>query len=248
LIALVGKEKRKGLRIYANTKDLSNSTHYYRWDYEETWEIHSTYGPTVIYENGKIRDRVFPQENVSVCWKNNLSTNILLANSLRLQSDIINEAPLTFIPLGDEKLFVRYSILAKQYALEKEAYNFFELMKKNSEDIGSIFSPQPSEVKGNIHCVNDPEEFVVGFVTASTVTEKRIFIEAGQVGIWPNYNLCEEVRVPNHPDSINKAVRVFGLMPYYHIFPPPADVYLFSSPNCVDCTTRGGSTARPLFW
>ncbi len=241
------KREAEGLRIYANTKDPSNTTHYYRWDFEETWEIRSTYGPYVIYQNGAIRNRVFPQEDVSICWKNNSSTKILLANSLRLQSDIINEAPLTFIPVGDEKLFVRYSILAKQYALEREAYNFFELMKRNSEDVGSIFSPQPSEIKGNIHCVTDPEEFVVGYVTASSVMEKRIFIEAIQVGTWPNYNRCEEVRVRNHPDSIKEAINV-GLMPYYHIISPTENIYLFSTPYCVDCTTRGGATARPLFW
>lgn len=242
------KREENGLRIYANTKDLSNATHYYRWDYEETWEIRSIFGPGIIYQNGVIRDRIFPQEDVSICWKFNSSANIVLANSIRLQSDIINEAPLTFIPVGDEKLFVRYSILVKQYALQQEAYNFFDLMKKNSQDIGSIFSPQPSEIKGNLHCVTDPDEFVVGFVTVSTITEKRIFIAATQVGIWPNYNRCDEVRVPNNRDSINRAVRDLGLMPFQHIFPPPADIYLFSSPYCVDCTTRGGSRARPVFW
>ena len=241
------RRETEGVRIYANAKDPSNNTVYYRWDYEETWEIRSVYGPTIIYENGRIRDRVFPQENVSICWKNNLSTNIILANSLRLKSDIINEAPILFIPLGDEKLLWRYSVLVRQYAMDKEAYNFFDLMKRNSEDIGSIFSPQPSEIKGNIHCVTDPAEFVVGFVTASTVPEKRIFIEAGQVVPWPSPNNCIELRVHNIPDSIRYFVNG-GYMPYYHIIPPPDDLILFSTPDCVDCRTRGGSTARPLFW
>jgi hypothetical protein len=242
------KQDDKGVQIYANTNDPSKATRYYRWDYAETWEIRSVFPPQVIYENGTIRDRIFPQEDVSVCWKNQSSTTILIANSIRLQSDIISEVPLIFIPVADEKFFVRYSISVKQYALEPDAYNFFELMKKNSEDIGSLFSPQPSEIKGNLHCLTNPDEFVVGFVTASTISEKRIFISSAQVAPWPNFNRCEDVRVPNNLDSINFAVGNLGLMPYHHIIPPPVDIYLFSRPYCVDCTTRGGSTTRPVFW
>jgi len=240
------KRNYKGIQVYANSHDPANATKYYRWDYGEIWEIHSHFSSGIIYENGIIRDRIFPQEDVFVCWKNQSSTNILLANSLRLQSDIISEAPLVLIPVGDEKLFVRYSILVRQYALEQDAYNFFELMKKNTEDIGSLFSPQPSEIKGNLHCVTNADEFVIGFVTASTITEKRIFISAAQVEPWPNLDNCKEIPVPGLPASIKEAIDV-GLLPYSKISGPPAG-YLFSTAECVDCRTRGGSKARPIFW
>jgi hypothetical protein len=238
----------KGVQIYVNTKDPSNATRYYRWDYDETWEIHSHFGASVIYDNGVIRNRVFPQENISVCWKNNFSANILLANSTRLQSDIISEAPLVLILVGDEKLFVRYSILVRQYALEKEAYDFFELMKKNSEEIGSLFSPQPSEIKGNLHCVTNPDEFVIGFVTASTISEKRIFISAAQVNPWPIINTCQDYTIADNPDSINYAINALGLMPYTRVTGPPVSFVLFSTPYCVDCALSGGSRVRPIFW
>ena len=156
------------------------------------------YPPSVIYENGRIRDRVFPQEAVGICWKSQNSSSILLANSLRLESDIINEAPIVLIPESDDRILVRYSILVKQYALSSDAYNFFELMKKNSEEIGSIFSPQPSELRGNIHCVTNPDEYVVGFITSSTVTEKRIFITQFDVRPWPNPVVCESKKVDNN--------------------------------------------------
>lgn len=242
------RKNAEAVQVYVNTKDPSNTTRYYRWEYNETWEIRSYFKPYVIYQNGSIRDRIFPQEDVSVCWKYNSSSNILLANSIRLQADMINEAPLASIPVAHEKLFVRYSILVRQYALDPVAYNFFELMKRNSEDIGSFFSPQPSEIRGNLRCISNPDEYVIGYVTASTISEKRIFINAAQVAPWPDYTVCEETRVPNNRDSINYAVVVAGLMPYYHIVPPPADIYIFSKPTCVDCTKRGGSTLKPVFW
>ena len=237
----------KGVQIYASTKDPSNSTIYYRWDYDETWEIRSPKSPNLIFDNGMIRFRIYPQEDVSKCWKYRSSTEILLANSTRLQSDIINKAPILLIPPDDEKLFYRYSVLVRQYALEKKAYDYFELMKKNTENIGSFFSSQPSEVRGNLYSASDPSEFVIGFITSSTVTEERIFITNDQVLPWLHTFFCEDVKVVAHHDSILSIVNR-GYMVYISdgIFPPRH--YFFSTPTCVDCTSRGGTTIKPSYW
>ena len=241
------KQDQRGVQIYANTHDPANATTYYRWDYEETWEIHSAFPPQVIYENGIIRNRIFPQEDVSICWKDQSSTNILLANSLRLQSDIISEAPLVLIPDANEKLVVRYSILVRQYALEDGAYNFFELMKKNTEGIGSLFNPQPSETRGNIHCTSDPAEFVIGYITASTIETKRKFITATEIPQWGYISYCTSVNVLNNPADIKFNFGSLMYMPYLYHF-PPENFYASSTPECVDCTKRGGTTVKPVFW
>lgn len=235
-----------GVQLYLNTNDPANTTKYFRWDYTETWEIHSYFVSTHIFQNGSLRQRNFPAEDVSVCWKNSPSTRILLANSVQLQSGLISKAPVVFIKTGDEKLFFRYSIIAKQYALSKEAYNFFEILKRNSEDIGSFFGPLPSELKGNIQNVNQPNETVIGYVTASAVTEKRIFISRAQVPNWPSFVFCDETRITNNSDSIKNAV-ISGLVPAYFLGSPP-NQYVFSSPFCVDCTTRGATNIKPVFW
>jgi len=235
----------EGVQIYVNTNDPTNVAKYFRWDFTETWEIHSFYYSTVIYVNGRMRDRVFPAENVSVCWKTSPSTQILLANSIRLQSGIISKAPIQFIPVGDEKLLVRYSIIAKQYALEKEGYNFFEILKRNTENIGSFFGPQPSELKGNIKCLTQPDEPVIGFVTASGVTEKRIFISHAEVAPWHKGVYCLVDTIANNRDSINLAIGI-GLVPINYL--PPVNRYTFSTSVCVDCTSRGGTNVKPLFW
>jgi len=237
-----------GVQIYVNTKDPSNGTRYYRWDYEETWEIRSAYLSNYIYDNGIIRLRQFPAEDVSIGWKYNNSSSIILENSTRLQDDIIDKAPVKLIPPGEERLSWRYSILVREYALEEGAYNFFELIKKNTENIGSLFNPQPSEIRGNIHCISNPSEFVTGYITASTIKEKRIFISAAEVPQWGFTLPCPSQNVANNPDSIKKYFGNNGELTPYYFHSPPGDYYSGSFTRCVDCTKRGGINIRPVFW
>lgn len=245
LIDSISWEKKPNeVTIFANTHDPSNNTRYYRWEYVETWEYRSLYFSDILFENNVMRSRL-PQEYVNQCWTTINSSNILLANSLRLQSDIINKAPLITIPQNDNRISVRYSILARQYALSKQAYNFYELMKTNTEDVGTFFGPLPSELSGNIQCVTNPAEVVIGFVTVSSVNEKRIFIENAEVRPWYNPLPCFDKTVPYNLDSIGAAIQE-GYLPVNDQILPPR--YLFATSICVDCRQRGGVTTRPSFW
>jgi hypothetical protein len=235
----------KGLTVYANTHDPGNSTRYYRWNYDETWEIRSRFYSYYVYDFalGNIRPRVIPAEAVYYCWRYDTSSNIPLANSLNLTNDIIHKASLKQIPYGDDRLAVRYSIQVRQYALDKEAYDFFELMKKNTEDIGSIFSPQPSELKGNITCLTDPGEYVLGYVTASTVVQQRKFIQIP----W-QFNLsCQyDTTAAGNINRIRTYYANGGFVPYD--FDMNTSSWYGASSHCVDCRERNGKTVRPSFW
>lgn len=236
-----------GIRIFVNTHDPLDSSIYYRWNYVETWEIVSVYNSDYKYVNGHILDRGFG-EQVFVCWKNNISSDIITGNTSRLISDIISQQSLIYIPNGSEKLDVRYSVLVEQYTLSKEAYNYYTLLKKNTQSLGSIFDAQPSELKGNIHCVSDPSENVIGYLTACAEQQARIFIDKSQVPWWYFTMDCQSKEVTNNPDSIAKYIPAYGV-------PYKGDVssgflkgYFISLPQCSDCTYRGGNTTKPDFW
>lgn len=240
----------KGMQIYVNTHDPANKTWYYRYEYDETWEINSYYYSHYIYikATNTVRERV-PGEEVFQCWKYGRSTGIVIASSAKLQSDVIHEAPVAFIDRNAERLSVRYSILLRQYALDKDGYHFYEQMKKNTESMGTVFDPQPSQVWGNISCVSDPTELVIGYITACTVEEKRKFIVSSEVPDWRYYQDCPTVNIKNHPDSIKE----FGYgqyLPYTALLSPAGDItyYGSSSTICVDCTERGGSLMKPSYW
>ena len=238
----------EGAQIYVNTNDPSGNTRYYRWDYDETWEIRSYYYTQYKYENRMVRERITGEE-VFYCWKNVSNSSIHIGTSTRLQSDIIHQAPLVFVLNGDDRFSVRYSIMVRQYALDKRGYEFYELMKRNTESLGTLFDPQPSEITGNIRCITDPAEPVIGYITASTVSEKRHFINRNEIPGWRFIQACPTEIIPNNPDSLQKYFEGF-LEPFEAILGPSGNIesYAGSYSYCVDCTKRGGSLIKPSFW
>jgi hypothetical protein len=242
------KLKDNGVQIFVNTHDPNNATHYYRWEYSETWEFHSTYNTTLKYlpDSNKIIPRTVP---VLICWQSHNSTNILVGSSTKLSSDIISEMPLVYIEPHDRKLSVLYSIWVKQYALDLNGYNYLLAMKNNTENVGSIFDPQPNQTAGNIHCITNPAENVVGYINAGNSFEKRTFISNSVLPIdWNQPMYCPLIDVPDNPDSLNFYFNGGGFGPIAHsILPTGAAAYSASYNSCIDCTLNG-TNIKPPFW
>jgi hypothetical protein len=242
-----------GVTIFANTHDSQNKTLYYRWEYEETWEVHSAFYSNLIFQtdfNGNPYD-VDPRDPVEAqqmytCYPNARSANILIGSSAKLSRDTIH-LPIMHIPPAHEKLSVLYSIYVRQYAVSRAGYEFLQRMKKNTEQVGSLFDAQPSELVGNVKCVNDPLEPVIGFVDIADAKLKRLFIRRSEVLPWDYRMPCHEETVDNNPDSLALfsswiPTNVFELSPMGDTL----SVYV-SSQECVDCRMRG-THIKPSFW
>jgi hypothetical protein len=245
-------EDSGGVDIYANTHDPTNSTHYYQWQFDETWEYHSAEDSYYKYRGDTTPVMVVPRlpsEHFYRCWHEGASTNILLGNSTKLSQDVIYRQQLNHISPGDQRLSVLYSILVRQYALTEDGYNFLTLMQKNTESLGSIFDVQPSETKGNIHCLTNPAEPVIGYVSAGTVQQQRIFINRTQLPKWNYYYNCEnpDRSTPNIPDSIMALFGPNGGQTPVSVSLGPSVVW-YNETYCLDCRQQGGSLLKPAFW
>ncbi|MFT3705648.1 MAG: DUF4249 domain-containing protein [Agriterribacter sp.] len=238
-----------GVQIYANTHDAENNTKYYQWEYKETWEFHSAYLSSweFVPADSSMIHRQHP-ELIYRCWQSYTSSNILVGSSAKLSEDIIYNFPLTFIPDDSWKLQSRYSINVTQRALNKGAYEYLENMKKNSEQLGSIFDPQPSTTNGNIHCTTDANEPVIGYIYSSTLLQQRIFIDRADLDSWNYRFFCEEISVKNDKDSLGQAFAGAGYIPTSEEGSGPFIArFKGSSATCVDCTLRG-TNVKPDFW
>lgn len=243
-----------GVSIYVNTHDDQNKTKYYRWSYSETWEFHSAYISFLDYLRDPVTNNVIlligrsPGNTDSLyrCWKTVNSTNIILGSSEKLSTDRIY-LPLRYIEPNAEELRVLYYIKFNQYAMSHDAYSFYEKLKKNTEQLGSIFDAQPSELSGNMHSISDPAEQVVGFIEISETKQKDIFISNAQVSPWGTVPSCSKVVIVNDPDSIRPYQD--GYIPLTGVLYRGMEIVKFDAapPICVDCTLRGTNT-KPTFW
>jgi hypothetical protein len=255
--SITWKQESNGIELWVNASDPANSAVYYQWKFEETWEILSPFTSNLMYDidnQQRIKGVKYRYADESIdttglrCWQQNKSSNLLLGSTEKLSQDVVH-LPFHVITANSEKLGVLYSVLLKQYKLSSQAYEFLLQMKKNNEQLGSIFDAQPSELPGNIVCSTIPTETVVGFVEVMQEKTKRIFISRNEIGTWNYTTNCGSSVIANHPDSIVK----YGLQltpTNVFIDDTPKIIISFNAapPRCVDCRLNGGTNVKPSFW
>ena len=249
----------------------ADDTRYYKWDYDEVWEFHSIFESKAyfIYERDEfgtyqcvdvIRDGItykscvepcwYPtwlqrrNDSLYICWKYQNSTNINIG-STAASSDNSIIGTVRHIENNAWELSWLYSILVKQNGISREGYEFYKILKGNSEGMGSIFDAQPSQMKTNLKCVTDPNETVVGFVDATSITTKRLFISAKEVPDWRYYYTGD-----NCGDSLLQRNYTFQQMIDFNLVPTQIISFDSAAPfqirhqdisykGCVDCRLRG---------
>lgn len=224
-----------GLQIYLDSKDEHAETHYYRWDYAETWEF------VVAYDKPGYLNRY-------KCWRTFNSTNISIANTLQLKEDQIFKYKLNFVPATNAKLSRRYSINVKQYSLSAEAYDFWRKLELSNEHTGSLFDPPPTPVLGNVSNVNDPYEPVLGYFEVSGVSEKRIFISRSELpstmDLTTGNEHCQSQELMG--EGMEELQSGWYLL-YRYEWMDTIWTLLSSHIDCYDCTQRG-ENSKPDFW
>lgn len=257
------KNGQRGVQINAQSFDPANSSKYYRYEYEETYKIiapnwatfKAILGPP---EPPEVHESIVlvPQDaSTQVCYATQLSNTFILSSSTDKAEDR-EDFTVRFIPDNDAVIQHRYSILVRQYIQSLAAYQFYKTLNEISGS-GSVFSPtQPGFFYGNLRCVDNPDEKVVGFFDVASVSSKRIFFN--YVDLFPgeplppyfidcaptHFNYCFDPMNPECNGAMlilsvryNSLLYFSGSTPTFDFVPPP----------CADCT-KIGSNEIPSFW
>ncbi len=232
--------------IYLYTHDPANNTRYYKWDFTETWQYNSIFQTVYGVDENNIINVLNTSNQIDSCWENDLSSEILLGTSVNLSDDVVNRAKIATIPLNDVKIYVRYSILVRQRALTAEAYKYWQIVKKNSQDRGGLFDLQPGQLQGNVHSETDLTEPVIGYINASSETEYRLFINNRELNSWyRGPNNCDIGNIPQDPNNYrNWYYQDTAWLPYFF----SGSVIVIARKICLDCRSHGGTNKRPSFW
>lgn len=234
------------LEVLVSTTGINDSLKYYKWDYREDWEIHSQYLPDgYFYPDSNQVYPIYDYEDYPsnyYCWNKSLSTNINIFSTENLSQNIVKDHVVRRIPNNDKRLSYIYAIEVYQKALSKDAYIYWETILKNNDGSAGIFAPQPNEMKGNLYCVEDPNEIVLGYISSCAVEKKRIFIDRTEHQIYVEDDVCLLEAV-----EPSKWKAVFGAGWLVVSLDPLSGEVLWSPRKCVDCRVYGNKT-KPSFW
>ncbi len=182
---------------------------YFRWEMEEAYEFKPTDFPDPF---GLTPDPCYFVKNPD-------PQRINLFNSLEERSGTIEKRLLARRDV-DAALLHRYFIVVDQFALTVEAYQYWDNVRKNIEQTGSIFDIPPATVRGNIQNIVDPSETVYGYFGASLMTTTRT-----------------EVRGSDVPNFVADQCAFQGGAPFTRF---PA--------ICLDCSSANFSTRKPDYF
>ncbi|RZL10203.1 MAG: DUF4249 family protein, partial [Hymenobacter sp.] len=174
------------MQLALSTHDATGQSRYYRWSFIETWEFHSAFESLLEYDAKQniIVPRTTP---IYTCWRTERPSFIKQGSSAQLSQDALLDFSILDLSSRAERFNIRYSILVSQLAETPEEFAYYELLRKNTEAVGGVNDPLPSQLTGNVHRLDNAAEPVLGFVGAHTVQYKRLFISRQELNLPPDW-------------------------------------------------------------
>ncbi|MEE9364254.1 MAG: DUF4249 domain-containing protein [Cellulophaga sp.] len=183
----------RGAAILVDSKNPTNSSKFYRYEYDETYKIIVPFWRNYKLVNDytshcavKLVPKPATDPILRVCYNTNSSFNIIQTNTIELTEDYVKDFVVRFIPITNTIIAHRYSILVKQHVISRDAYTYYELLKKISSQSNIFSQLQSGFVQGNMFSVDDSNELVIGFFEVSSEVSKRIYFNFDE--LFPNEN------------------------------------------------------------
>lgn len=237
----------------------SEGESYFKWRYHEDWEYHAEmfarieYFPPVKNTStwngglGVIEDMPYGV-NKYFCWDSNDSSEIMVFSTETQTEDRFVDLEFHAIPRDALKIQTLYHIDVTLEPITEDAYIYWNNIKTNSEYNGSLFAPNPSEMAGNIRCLNDTTEMVFGFINAAMCDTQSLFFDNTYERFYKAMrNIREEpVAVSDRKEWLSRYTA--GWIPYDYEDPLNPSVTMWALKDMVDCRCQGGNKNRPPYW
>lgn len=244
------KDESSGSLRFLVSLHSDSGQQYFRSHFHEVWEYVAPYRTEVKFVTGsdypggyKIVD-FEGDENTYYCWDNADSYDVMLMSTAGLTKNTVIDHDFYQIARDNRKLSQLYSMEYSVVALSDEAYAYWYNMNSVTTNVGNLFSPNPSELRGNITCIQDPSEMVYGFISAAEVTRTTLWYDNVKESFFKPERGCTDVI--EVPDMQANRYYNTGWRPAFY---SEADgIYFWVQASCADCTRLGGTKNRPKDW
>ncbi|RMA64558.1 DUF4249 domain-containing protein [Ulvibacter antarcticus] len=260
---VITKDGVEGVQVFVDAFDATGNAKYFRYEYIETYKIVAPNPTSFIAEiiNYNSQSETFdvqltPREPEIVCYSTEFSTGIRQTATNELDENRVERFPVRFLDKNNAVLRERYSILVKQFVQSVEAYTFYKIINELGNVESLLSQGQPGYVSGNITSVGNPNEKVLGFFEAASVSMQRIYFNHEDLGlpVPPYFIDCNVIEIdyndnttldndPNEREILKTHIQYFDYQVIFAFHPN----YLIVQPECSLCTYFS-SNVRPDFW
>ncbi|MEO1013036.1 MAG: DUF4249 domain-containing protein, partial [Bacteroidota bacterium] len=256
----------EGMAIFVDSFDPTNSSQFYRYEYEEAYRIIAPDWRSVDLAPAPDTEDFDPCDVVivggdpdaEVCYWSATSNTIIITETESLDSDRVVRFPVRFIDRDNYIISHRYSILVRQFVQTSQAYTFFSTLQDFSGTESLFSDTQTGFFNGNVFSKENENEKVLGYFDVASVTERRLFFNYDD--FFPGEELppyavpCEPIAPPLVDASGRCRLRFFVAsngVRYLRENDSPVPFiegpYFVVPRACGDCTVLG-STEVPDFW
>ncbi|UCH14031.1 MAG: DUF4249 domain-containing protein [Bacteroidales bacterium] len=178
---------REGLYVYVDVNEGSGDKKFFRFHNRLVAQsFHYIYLPT--YPDSLDSSLVIMEPTIVYCWrKSGLDEVVNIKSTFNSNSEqVIKRHELGFLPyyfsilwqdsVTTPKIPSGWIVTTTAYSLTEDAYEYYSSMIKQLGTEENIFDPIPSQIKGNIYCLSDTNQIVLGlFEVASKTTRHTAF-------------------------------------------------------------------------
>lgn len=248
--------------FYISTAD-PQALVYYRWDFQETWEIFTPYkcywsyafdNPSAFeqWDPGN-KDQAVPTGRFVYIgeeglknhgWCKNTSKDLLFASNVDYGQGAIQRRCLYQLNPDNNRFQTRYLTHVRQMAISAEEYEYLHLLATQSSEMGGLFTPMPSELPSNISGLDGSR--AIGFIgVRGHIGEAEIYINRKEVDHNDLYTvkIVADSLAEEPPYMLKRGYRIIDYNPYM-------GTVSWSNRWAVDCTDNfwGASLERPDYW
>lgn len=244
----------KTVDIILSTSDPGEQL-YLQWDYEECWEVRTPIVTNYVcviwdeYRNGDMLhffryDPITIGHEINHGWLERQGEKILASNE-DYGNGAIRGLCLYQHPNSDHRFMTRYRTLVRQKAISREEYQYQKVLQQQTNQMGGLFTPMPSELPSNIQTFNDTH--VIGFVgVRGKVVERELYINYKDVD-YQNLDISKAELIDPGKMGAYELVKLG-----YALAGIDQSGEHWTYHWCVDCRDSywdgGASLERPSYW
>ena len=191
--------------VYITLSTHSDDAAHYIWTYVDTWELRSSYMTQWFYNPSTGKIDTYEDYMYWRGWATGSSTDIYVGSTEGNRNNALVDKRIYSIANNNLRLSTLYSPQITQRRISKGEYEYYQNKLKLSEDMGGLFTPQPSEMPTNITC-SDPSKRVIGYVGVNmNVTQCRTFVHRSMIHYVSSLRCGVEEPDGRTPDEMYEA-------------------------------------------